>query len=342
MRENYAPEPVAKPGHLQSTPQPIPGFDRTCLLRVDEIGMPIEGDYQPVKNAINDAVNCMETPDETFNHVSNADIQCAISGQGCVIPGVCGETDRCSLKNLFPLASSYRKIPKVLKSAEYQKEGILDLQRLEDDFACMSFVGTRGHGVEKGLSALLLATNIKKTGGPVEEPTNDAAPNHGFLRKKATFAAVFLTDENDCSHKGEIDETSLCGDATCSFANIEGEEANSPLLKIADIKTELLTNLKASKGRPNLEEKDIYLASIQGKAIRFTGVVPTTCEMEIYVQPTCVNRSGSAYSGDRYTRFLQSFPDSQIYPKSDDALQGWLCMEDFSPALTEIGELFSQ
>lgn len=343
----YPQEPLAIPGHIQSTPQPIPGFDQTCIKTVDDMGKVIEGQFDPLKESIAAAVKCMVTPDESFNSFSNADFICATQKpEGCEIAGVCGGATgtRCEMKDLFPTADQYRQIPKVLKSSDYRLGNGLDVDRLKDDFACASFVGTRGHGIEKGLAASLEATKIELTGGPVDDDTAEGfdptAPNHGFLRKNSRFALIFVTDENDCSHDGTLNEESTCNDDVCEFANIEGEEDSSPLLKIEDMKNDLFKNLQKSKNRPSFGEGEILVASIHGKPERFAGPKLEMCEQDVAtgVRPVCANRLGIANSGDRYTRFLQSFGEGQYFPRQEDNTQGWLCVGDFSPALTAIGQ----
>ncbi len=346
MAANYAPEPVAIPGYIQATPQPIPGFDQTCIKTVDAQGKPIEGEFDPLKKSIAAAVKCMATPDESFNALTNADFLCATQGtMGCEIAGRCGGAGaKCTVKDLFPDETSYRAIPKVLRSEDYKSGNRLDVDRLKDDFACISFVGTRGNGIEKGLAASLEATKPELTGGPVDDDSavgyDAAAPNHGFLRKNSRFALIFVTDENDCSSDGTLDEASSCGDATCEYANIEGEEENSPLIKIEDVRDQLFENLKLSKNRPDFGEGEILVASIHGEPRRFTGEKLEECPMGTAtgVKPACANTLGVAYSGDRYQRFLQSFGEGQYFPRAEDATQGWLCAGDFSPALTAIGQ----
>ncbi len=346
MAKNYAPEPVAQPGHIQSTPQPIPGFDQTCIKTIDSQGKPIDGEFEPLKKSIAAAVKCMATPDESFNALTTADFICATQNtMGCEIAGKCGGAGpKCAMKHLFPDEASYRAIPKVLKSADYKNGNRLDVDKLKNDFACMSFVGTRGHGIEKGLAAALEATKPELTGGPVDddqvEGYNPSAPNHGFLRKNSRFALIFVTDENDCSHDGTLDENSSCGDATCEYANIAGEEDSSPLVKIEDVKKGLFENLRASKGRPDFGDGEILVASIHGEPKRFAGAKLDECPMgtDNGVRPACANTLGVAFSGDRYQRFLQSFGEGQYFPRKSDATQGWLCAGDFSPALTAIGE----
>ena len=346
MNGDYALEPIAEPGHLQSTPQPVPGFDPSCHTAVDATGQAIPGDYSPIKAAIEAAVACMANPDNSYLDPSNADIECALYGtpMGCEITRAgCGGSDPCGSEDLFPPTTSYRAIPKVLKSADYMEGGVLDVARLRDDFGCMAFVGTRGYGIEKGLSAAVTAVDPKLTGGLPDAASE--APNNGLIRPKSRFALVFVTDENDCSHDGSLDEATPCGGDVCEFANAESAEGSSPLLSPTELHDTLIENLRATKGEENFGEADVLVASIHGNYKRFEGSVPSNadCGAEGYagIETSCATQLGVAYSGDRYDRFLREF--EQFYPTPSTAtpdapLTGWMCQGDFRPALEAIGE----
>lgn len=352
MNPDYVLEPVASPGRLQSTPQPVPGFDRSCHTAVSAEGAPIPGDYKPIREAIGAAVKCMASPDESFNSATNADIECALyaTPQGCSIARAgCGGGSACTPENLFPTPSSYRAIPKVLRSEDYKNGASLDIDRLKDDFACMSLVGTRGYGIEKGLSAAVEAVKRTNTGGAIDlNDADPAAPNHGLIRPDARFAVVFVTDENDCSHDGTLREDTACGGDVCEFAN--KESGASPLIEPEVLKDELMANIRATKGDPTFGEADVLIASIHGNFKRFAGSVPTDaqCGAPEYagISPSCATALGVAFSGDRYERFLRAFPEGQYFPQANPAspdsnLTGWICTGDFRPALSAIGEFFS-
>lgn len=354
MIESYPLEPVAQPARLQSTPQPVPGFDRSCHTAVDSDGNAIPGDYAPIKAAIQAAVDCMQTPDNSYLNPSNADIECALYNQpqGCSISRAgCGGGTPCQAEDLFPPPSSYRAIPKVLKSQDYKNGAQLDIDRLRADFACMSLVGTRGYGIEKGLSAAVAATAAELTGGAAETDTADtSAPNHGLIRNNSRFAVIFVTDENDCSHDGSLKEDTACGGDVCEFANAAEAEGSTPLVSPADLKDQLMANLRATKGDPGFGEADVLVASIHGNFKRFAGEVPTDaeCSADSYegIRPSCASSLGVAFSGDRYERFLRAFPEGQFYPQPNPAnadanLTGWMCNGDFRPALQAIGEFFT-
>ncbi|MEZ4458114.1 MAG: hypothetical protein R3E66_00010 [bacterium] len=363
----YAPEPVASPGRLQSTPQPIPGFDQSCINGVNAQGQIIEGDFGPIRAAIAQAVECMATPDPSAYNWSDAEIDCAANERpNCSIPGVC-DAGSCVKGSLFPPPSSYRNIPKVLRSADYKNGNVLDVARLTSDFACASLVGTRGYGVEAGLAAAVEAVSPINTGGAADgDPTmiDTSAPNHGLIRRDANFALIFVSDENDCSNnalltidelkdptRGIIDVQQACSVDQCEFENVEGKEATSLLLPVERLKEQLIANLSATKGRDDVGEAEILVASIHGNSKRFKAAdVPAACDAnsnQAYVTPSCASLNGVAYSGDRYERFLRTFPVGNYYPEPvptapDTALTGWLCNGDFGPALEAIGQFINR
>ncbi len=356
MNADYPLEPVAQPGYLQSTPQPVPGFDRSCHTAVTDAGEQIQGNYQPIKDAIKAAVDCMATPDTSLLDPTNADIECALYGEpaGCSIAraGCGGAGDPCQSEDLFPDPSSYRAIPKVLKSEDYKNGATLDVDRLKADFACMSLVGTRGYGIEKGLEAAVAATDPELTGGAAgADDADPTAPNHGLIRQNSRFAVVFVTDENDCTHDGSLDETTPCGGDVCEFANREALGADSPLVDPAVLRESLVDNVKATKNEADFGDADTLVASIHGNYRRYDQATPPTsdqCSAAEYdgIQPSCATALGVAYSGDRYERFLREFAAGQYYPapapqNPDAPLTGWMCTGDFRPALEAIGEFFT-
>jgi len=367
-------DPVAVPGLLQSTPQPVPGFDKTCRYAIDPMtGSAIEGDWAPIRAAIAQAVACMTTPNSETYAWSDADIDCAVNQnpKNCIISGVCDvdpvtNVTRCSSEALFPDRSEYRAIPKVLRSADYKNGNVLDVTRLTADFACMSLVGTRGYGIETGLAAAVEAVSPINTGGAEDgevtaiDPT---APNHGLIRKDATFALIFVTDENDCTSNSAytMDELKdptrqainidVCGPDMCEFENVAGKEGTSALIPVERLKEQMIANLAATKGRDDLGEAEILVASIHGNSKRFEAAdVPAMCDQTAsqITKPTCVSAvNGKAFSGDRYERFLRTFPVGNFYPEPvlsapDTALTGWLCNGDFGPALEAIGKFINR
>lgn len=333
MNPDYALEPVAVPGRIQSRPQPVPGFDLSCHVASDENGMRIAGDYAPVRQNIEVAVNCMVTPDTALLEVTDEEIECALyaSPSGCTIDraGCGGGADPCTPEDIFPSPDSYREIPRVMKSSDYTSDGELDTAALAADFACASLVGTRGYGIEKGLAAAVAAVS-----------PHNAEMNAGFLREDARFAVMFVTDENDCSHDGTLPEDSACGGDVCEFWN-SPDVVGGPLVPVAELKSRLLNNLSGSKGR-TVTEGEVFVGSIHGQAKRFTGDVPTldVCGEQDYpgIEPSCATSLGVTFSGDRYDRFIAQFRHAFPQAEPDGSTSGWMCQGDFSPALGAMGD----
>lgn len=346
-------EPVARPGLLQSTPQPVVGFDPTCHQAVNADGELIAGDYSPVRDAIAAAIACSDNADPMDYVWSDQEIACAVAETpGCMLNGQLCDGASCLAADLFPDPSLYRDIPLVLQSEEYRDEnGVLDVDRLRDDFRCMSLVGTRGYGIEEGLEAAVEAVSLDKTGGPADlaegsqTMVDPSAPNHGFLRQDAKFGLIFVTDENDCSVDGEL-QLNTCTNDLCDFYNsTQVDPADSPLLQPETLKEGLLENLRASKANPELAESEVLIASIHGRSDRYTGEIKTAeqCEAPGYegVPYACSSELGNARSGDRYERFLRLFPNFYPQPDQSDVMKGWMCEETFAPALEAIGEFIT-
>jgi hypothetical protein len=361
-------EPIARPGHLQSTPQPLPGYDRSCWTAVDENSENIAGDYTPIRDLITAAVACMREPDSSLLEFTDEEIACALEERDdCSIPGRC-EAGACTSAALLPSPDSFRELPKVLRSEDYRTDGKLDIERLKQDFGCMALVGMRGYGFEKGLGAAVEAVSPDLTGGVEGGDGADAsAPNHGFIRDDARFGLVFVTDENDCTHDGSLSEKAdRCGDDLCDFWN-HPDAQDSPLVEPATLKQQLMANLRATKGDEAFDDSEVLVASIHGNSKRYRGdIIPgeecrvddasasipsacgafSTCSDRSYedVPPTCATRLGEAYSGDRYERFIREFDN--FFPEPNETapeapLTGWMCTGDFRPALEAIGEFLN-
>jgi hypothetical protein len=334
--EPFALEPVAQAGHLQSTPQPLPSFIPTCHGDAGASSDPVDG-YRPIREAIDVAVGCTKDPAQwaSLSDATDDYIECQLQPglTSCSCNDDPNDNDVCDPQNLFPgvegQTSPYRDIPKVLRSSDYEDAtGQLQLARIEADFACMSMVGTRGNPVEKGLAAAARAVSPDMTGGTVENPTDTSAPNHGLLRENAKFSAIFVTDENDCSHDGTLPEDTPCGDDICAFAN-HPDVQDSPLISSADMATLVKDNLSDSKGY-TVTNDAVVAASIHGNAKRYgaTSDYPQGDPQDyeackdlqqppsdsVEEQTSCNSQFGSAFSGDRYERFLRQFDASQVFP----------------------------
>ena len=345
-------DPVAQEAHIQATPQPIPGFDSSCIQ--DASG------FQPLRDALSGALDCLADQGMRDQFTwTDAQITCAREGQ----PAGCGTTlnipDRnmdndITLADLFPLPSEYTRFPKVLKSETYREaNGSLDVARLKRDFGCMSLVGTRGDGFERGLQVAVKAVSPALTGYSEGLTNADAtAPNHGFIRQDAGFTLVFVTDENDCSAPdGAIPATNDCEADICDYYNSTQFEEQSPLFKVEDLAKSFLDNLSKTKGREFLQS-ELLVASIHGKNARFDKPVPTGQECKDKGSQgrsteltACNSALGKATSGDRYERFMRQFTNyypndaSKNDPKNFSLTElGWICVGNFAPALTAIAE----
>lgn len=336
-------EPVAQPGYLQSTPQPLPGTNRTCYYGLDEEGNINVNDMSPIIDSIALAVECTTNPGD-YQDLLNPDfteLRCAFDGfsfeEECT-----GETR--DQESFFPPPSAYRPIPKVLRAQDYTSEqGVLDVERLSDDFACMSLVGVRGFGFEQGLSAVVRAFSPELTGGPDGDPAQ--YPNAGFVRPDAQTGVIFVSDENDCSNDGTLDYQSTCLVSECTYQENLGEAG--ALLQIDTLRDELLANIAASRGVNSVDpDSEVIMASIHGRESRFLEPRPDECRPPIqfpedHVPISCASVNGEAYSGHRYAEFISAFDISfPKKPSEDTPMTGLIC-SDFTRALTDIADLFA-
>lgn len=371
MKENFTLDPIAKPAQLQATPQPIPSTfmaagGESCLGDEGDPNDPMDG-FEPVRAQIAAAVGCTKDPSawQDLLDVTDDEIACAF--------GLVDSTD-CAVNNapeqLFPTTADgrtptgetpaednpYRQFPKVIRSSEYSAVDKVDIEKLSKDFACMNMVGTRGYTLEMGLGAAVEAVSPQMTGGAVESPTDESAPNHGLIRKDADFAVIFVSDENDCTHDGSLPEASSCGGDSCAFAN-NPDFPDSPLIAPDELAGKLMDNLAASKGA-DVELDDVSVAAITGAWKRYgvdssypQGDAPMDLEMceqnemvpdDLTAQPSCMSAQfGTAYSGDRYERFMRNF--DVTYPSLPDSpdqhMPGVMCTPDqMADTLSGLGD----
>ncbi|TXD34942.1 hypothetical protein FRC98_17630 [Lujinxingia vulgaris] len=337
-------EPVAEPGYLQSTPQPIPGADNTCYYGLNEDGSLNLNDMSPILDSIATAVECTTNPDD-YQDLLNpplSELRCTFDEFNW--PEECTGDARLA-ETYFPPPSAYRPIPKVLRAEDYTDErGELEVDRLSKDFACMSLVGVRGWGFEQGLAAVARAFSPELTGGPDGDPAQ--YPNAGFLRPDAETGVIFVSDENDCSHDGTLDYQTYCGVSECTYQENLGEAG--ALLKVSNLRDELLANIAASRGVNSVDPNtEVIMASIHGRESRFTrdrpepDCQPETANAGDHVPISCASVNGEAYSGHRYAEFISAFERSfPKAPSEDEPMTGLIC-SDFTPALDKIAELFS-
>lgn len=232
---------LARAGHLQAMPQPVPSVLEGCAGQENQDGKNTDSDplngYRPIRVNIDQAIACTRNPEQWqhLRQITDNEIACIYNlpdAQNC-------PQDMPARHQIFPTTPSggrvgyatppadnpYRPIRgggKVLRSADYRNaNGKLDVEALRADFACMSLVGTQGSGFEKGLAAAIRATSPAMTGGTVEAPQGAGAkaPNHGLLRQDANFGLIFVTDENDCS-----DYALFAGDSDMIFEDEQGNQ----------------------------------------------------------------------------------------------------------------------
>jgi hypothetical protein len=356
-------EPVAQPGHIQSTPSPVTSFDPTCQFALDDSSDPIGPedpggpDVSPVRNQIQRAVDCTANPDNFQNLVDPSDdtIQCHLRAgnyeQACNDAGI--DPNDAAPAELFPPSSAYRDIPLVLRASDYRNEDdSLRTQELQQDWACMSYVGTRGSAFEQGLQAANRALSPEMTGGPTRtdfeseqardmfiQQERQEHPNYGFLRKDAKLVVTFVTDENDCSHPGDAIENSqgVGCEEDCYFAT-KGEDSE-PLFSTSELAETFKTHVTESKGLDSFPAEDVYVASIHGDYAPYDGPTPEMCPADSPVQPVCLTSLGKARTGDRYEDFMRNFQNFFPEPSEanpDSPLTGYMCRGGIRPALEGI------
>ncbi len=363
-------EPIAKEAQIQSTPQPVPGNNQGCLR-----GEGPNTEFAPLRESLEVAKRCLADPSQASNYEwTDAQIDCALqssmrqSQSGCVASSGLADADgnsRYDIFDLFPASSDYRAIPKVLKASDYRgADGQIDQARLTLDFACMATVGTRGDGYEKGLRAAVKAVSPEFTGGPAEGVSvNTDAVNHGFIRAESGFALIFVTDENDCSHDSSIMELgNECGANICEYMNsAQAGERGNALIDPEVFAQELRENLAKSKGLTDanqLIENNLLIASINGTSKRYNEPFPACAMEKPEISAACSSALGSAFSGDRYERFMRQFQnfyprtilDDKNDPRSPEEIRtdfskyepvGWMCTDTFAPALLAIAEFIA-
>ncbi len=123
-------------------------------------------------------------------------------GPPCPLDTACTAEGRCEPVGFCPPQTC--DCPKTLdpimgfgtaESAEGSEHEPLSSEELRHRFRCMALLGTDGDTYEKGLEAAerALTPPLAAEGGP----------NDGFLRPGAFLVVVFLSDENDCSDRGD-------------------------------------------------------------------------------------------------------------------------------------------
>ncbi|MFB6375161.1 MAG: hypothetical protein ABEN55_19035, partial [Bradymonadaceae bacterium] len=362
--------PRDKLGHIQSTPHPPVGFEKKCQRDDSDE----DGKYAKLRAQIDAAVACTENPENFANlkNLSDDQIKCALNDDATSACNRAGwNPDEVGPAHLFPCAHQkgkrctkvsqlkdvYRDIPKVLRAsnAKYRtSNGAVKIEKLKQDFACMSYVGTRGDSLEQGLQAAVKAVSPAKTGGTVGNPIKKGknAPNHGFLREGAQTGVIFMTDENDCSRPDDVSilQKFQCGEMGCYYPTMPDRENQDPLFGTQKLAEQFLDNLAASKQTDVSEVQDqVVMASIHGtyqpygtrsgqKLVEECGADRSKLRK---AAEDCQTELGSATSGDRYEDFLRHF--DRIFPRRSGAgghLTGWMCQGNFGRAMEKMAETF--
>lgn len=348
MTEDFPLEPVAKPGHFQSTPQPLTGFSSECHHPTDDDGELLTDEFTPILDAIELAVGCTEDPTQWQDLLTpdEGELKCTLNpmADGCSGPGP-------ELETYFPDSDAYRTIPSVLRAQDYTgADGVVDLEAFKDDLICITHVGSRGHGFEQGLAAAVKALSPEMTGGLNGDL--DAFPNAGFLRENATTAVIFVSDENDCSHDGTLDTESICAVHQCTIQENLGEDG--ALLAIDNLREEFMRNVALSKEwdvdedtplseLENLFGDSLIAASIHGAFQLDTDASPDNCEQDFTIEPSC-DDTRVAWSGHRYSEFISGFPTFYPSPEGSDDysdIPGLIC-DDFTSSFDDIAALLVQ
>jgi hypothetical protein len=317
-QDNFA----ARYGELSSEPDPVPGGFGSCGSSPDK-----------VMDALERAIACTSNPSE-YSDLTQWDTDT----RNCVEDRSTCANEDFRLEDLFPPQTAYRTIPRIIDSEAYRgSDGTVDEAQLVADLRCATFVGTRGWAYEKGLGAAVEAVSPEK-----------ATVNSGFIREASEFAAVFVSDENDCTHDGGIDELNAgaCQDDPCAFENsTQVSPDESALVSIAELKSTLVEHLQTAKDRSDFSEDDVFVAGLYGTPQRYEGdsYTPSECGEDSYpgVPASCPDGDyGAADSSDRYHRFVQAF--SAGYPEAGSTDPGKLCSAgDFGVAMSDIGGLLA-
>jgi hypothetical protein len=350
---------------LQSTPDPIPTTFGEC------------GRADNVQIALERAVDCTDEPSAYRTTLTSGERACLDNAGSPACETYCTnnmseawcESDGGDVtfladpfkRALFPPGDAYRDIPLVLRRQDYLSDGNVDKEALRADFACMSFVGTSGWSFEKGLGAAQAATHPDMVGSYYDPDAREAPadkPNYGLIRKDADFSVIFVTDENDCTYDNDRNETisdalqitevgSQCGDDACAFANsTQVDPSESPLIPTSEIAARIVEQLATIK-ESDFSSDRVVAASIHGQPNRYDGPVRSAaeCGADGYegIGPTCSSPLGTAYSGDRYQRFVETFGEGQHFPDTDDPdinTDAQICIEEgFGGPLAKIAEL---
>jgi hypothetical protein len=205
--------------------------------------------------------------------------------------------------------------------------------QLENAFTCMATFGTNGCGFEHSLGALRASLT--------------APENKDFIRDDAYLAFIIITDEDDCSAPADsqLFMSAIPGQQESLRCSVEGHICNgahhmgttmdlaldacAPATDGQLVTIEQLVNdVKNIKKDPSL----IIAAGIFGWPLpgqqaaaryRIGGGNSRT------LSAVCNSNNGSATPGLRVKKFVESFPNNNIFS---------ICQNDFTEAMRRIGE----
>ncbi|MGM0556601.1 MAG: hypothetical protein ACQEVA_09520 [Myxococcota bacterium] len=353
-------------GELQNRPRPTPSSVPGC------------SSPEAVTTALVRAAACTTDPESQKTSLTSGEAACLTDKNSAACESYCTsnsaeswceedendpgtfEFNRVAFyRAIFPAENEYRDIPKVLRRDDYRQGNTVDIEALKADFACVSFVGVVGWGMEKGLGAAREAVSPEKVGtyyDPDQDPPENA-PNYGLIRQDSQFALVMVTDENDCTYDNQrtdsinpeltIEELDArqCFQDICEFANsTQYDEEESPLIPPRTIAEQMASSIREIK-QQEVDINDLIVASIHGVPERYEGQAFTKeeCAEPGYedIEPPCNNPNtfGTAFSGDRYQRFVEEFPEDQRFPAPGD-FEGKMCQPDeIEGTLNKISEI---
>ena len=400
MEEASTVEPVAQPGRLQATPQPVPGYAPSCAFApynaddpevqdpdgLVEVGDPNPARLDPVVAQIDAAIECTEEP-EQWTHLRDFDedqLRCALPARNecdealhapddpyCTCPmgeehgfENCLDCDaleqRAPIESFYPEPEAYRQLDVVLRATDYRDEdGQIDADELRADFRCMSMVGTRGDGYNRGLESINKAVSPQMTGGVYPEfedalEVRDIYPNSGFLRDDGgdgdgggdggggRTAILFASAANDCSHGGAMEST-ICGATECLIQEKRGSQGD--LIPTDELASQFVQNVADSRGIENVEAvaQTTFPAAFLGQYQGLDGIeealgepVPIECSSSspewatsgsVAIPESCRSEQAVAWSGHRYTYFMEEFAWYYPQPESpgESASGGEMC-----------------
>lgn len=265
--------------------------------------------FVPLLDEDGEQATCEHNPDNCSydSHYPHWEKRCDDLGNSACedVDGPAGER-RCTEDNLCEVKPVYLAARDYSSQGEDEDDLDVDDDKVIEDFACLSNVGTCQIGAstypERGLDAVYEALN----------PENEA--NKGFLRDDALLLIVFVTDDDDCSVG--YNEDGERNDARLRSEQCWGEDAE-PLLAVQEIYDYVTTRVKSSES--------------QAMAAAIVGPVPAGFVWDGH-RYSCSREDEDgvhlATAGDRYSRFVRAFGARGVI--------GSICEADFEPVLDQV------